>query len=428
MKPNILAACCAAAILAAPLPCRAELTVDVTLGVDSGIPIAVVPFGGPQSGENIGAIVAADLARVGRFNVLSEAQMPARPASPEQVQFATWKALGQDDLVIGQILQDQPGHYTAQFHLFDAVRGTPLLSLNLPFAAAEARHTAHRIADLIYKQLLGENGAFATRIAYVSVSPAASAKERDYVLHVADSDGRDAQTVIKSHEPLMSPAWSPDGKDIAYVSFENRKAALYLQHLGKGERRKLSEQPGINGAPAFSPDGTQLALTLSKDGNPDIYLMTLAGGALRRLTEHFAIDTEPSWSPDGGEIVFTSDRGGKPQLYLVAAAGGEPRRITHEGEYNARGVFAPDGKSLAMVHGVNGNYRIAVLNRASQQLRVMTPGSLDESPSFAPNGSLILYAGQHGEQAQLSTVSANGKVRQSLRVEGGEARQPAWSP
>jgi len=417
-----------AGLATATLAAQAELTVEINQGAESGTPIAVVPFGGAPAGENLGAIVAADLARIGRFKVLPEAQLPERPASPEQIQFAAWKALGQDELVIGQVQQDQPGHYIAQFQLFDAVRGTQQLASSLPFAAPQARKTAHRIADLIYKQLTGDNGAFATRISYVTVSPGDSPQERRYSLQVADTDGFNPQNLIKSQEPLMSPAWSPDGQQIAYVSFESRKPVVYIQNLSSGERRKVSDLPGLNGAPAFSPDGSQLALTLSKDGNPDIYVMNLANGSLRRLTDHFAIDTEPSWSPDGRQIVFTSDRGGKPQLYLVPAPGGEPKRLTHEGDYNAHGVFSPDGKSLAMIHGGGGNYRIAVLDLGSLQLRVLTPGHLDESPSFAPNGSLILYASNSGGAARLSAVSIDGKVRQNLRIDSGEARQPAWSP
>jgi TolB protein len=426
MRNNPLIAWLAATLLMASFASKAELTVQVNLGVESGIPIAIVPFGGPQSGENIGAIVAADLSRVGRFKVLPQAQMTERPTSPEQVQFATWKALGQDNLVIGQVRQDGGG-LVAQFQLFDAVRGTQLLSYNLPFTAAESRKTAHRIADLIYKQLTGENGAFATRVAYVTVA-GFSPKDRSYQLQVADTDGYNPQNIIKSKEPIMSPAWSPDGRMVAYVSFENKKAAIYIQTLSSGDREKVSELPGINGAPAWSPDGSQLALTLSKDGNPEIYVMNVISRSLRRITEQLAIDTEPSWSPDGSQIVFTSDRGGKPQLYLVSATGGQPQRITYEGDYNARGVFSPNGKYLAMVHGNGQNYRIALMDLASKQLRVLTPGSLDESPGFAPNGSMVLYAAHNGGAAQLFAVSFDGKVRQSLRIDGGEAREPAWSP
>ncbi len=406
----------------------AELTVEITKGIESGIPIAIVPFGGPQPGENLGSIVAGDLARSSRFKVLPVAQMLERPSTPEQVQFATWKALGQDNLGIGQVLQSGTGRYEVQFQLFDAVRGSQLASFSLPFAADESRKTAHRIADIIYKQLTGENGAFATRVAYVTVSVGDGPKDRRYVLQVADTDGFNPQNVVKSREPIMSPAWSPDGKKLAYVSFESKRSAIFIQSLASGDREKVSELPGINGAPAWSPDGTQLAMTLSKDGNPEIYVMNLANRSLRRITDHFAIDTEPAWSRDGRQLVFTSDRGGKPQLYMVSSGGGQPERITYEGDYNAGGVFSPNGKSLAMVHGNGGNYRIALMDLASKQLRVLTPGRLDESPGFAPNGSMILYASRNGEKAQLSAVSIDGKVRESLRIEGGEVREPAWSP
>ncbi|MCX7110242.1 MAG: Tol-Pal system beta propeller repeat protein TolB [Proteobacteria bacterium] len=430
MIRNSLAALSCLWIIVFSIPSHAELTVDVTLGVENSIPIAIVPFGGPQGGsdENLASIIAADLARSGRFKVLPESQMLELPSTPEQVQFATWKTLGQDNLGIGQVRQTGTDRYEAQFELFDAVRGIQLANSSLPYTTAESRKTAHRIADIIYKQLTGEDGAFASRIAYVTVSPGSGLNDRRYTLQVADADGFNPQAVVNSPEPIMSPAWSPDGKKIAYVSFENKRPAIFVQTLSSREREKVSELPGINGAPAWSPDGTQLALTLSKDGNPEIYVMDLTNRSLLRVTDHFAIDTEPAWSRDGKQLVFTSDRGGKPQLYSVASTGGQPRRITFEGDYNARGAFSPDGKSLVMVHGNGGDYRIAVLDMASKQLRVLTPGSLDESPSFAPNGSMILYASQNGERAGLSTLSSNGKVREGLRIKAGEAREPAWSP
>ncbi len=428
MKRNKIAAVFGAWMAIASLAAQAELTVQITQGVEGGIPIAIVPFGGPQSGENLGSIVASDLARSGRFKVLPESQMMERPTTPEQVRFETWKALGQDDLVIGQIRQEGPDHFIAQFELFDAVRGNQLATFSLPFAAPESRRTAHRIADIIYKQLTGENGAFATRVAYVTVAPGEGPNDRRFILQIADTDGFNPQNIIKSREPVMSPAWSPDGSKIAYVSFEDKKPAIFIQTLATGDREKVSETPGINGAPAWSPDGSELAMTLSKDGNPDIYVMNLATRSLRRISDHYAIDTEPAWSRNGSQIVFTSDRGGKPQLYIVSASGGQPQRITYEGDYNARGVFSPDGKSLAMVHGNGNNFRIAVMDLASKQMRVLTPGSLDESPGFAPNGSMILYASRTGGVAQLSAVSIDGKVRQSLRIDSGEVRDPAWSP
>ena len=270
---------------------------------------------------------------------------------------------------------------------------------------------------------------FATRVAYVTVSVGDTPKDRRYILQIADTDGFNPQNVIKSREPIMSPAWSPDGKKLAYVSFESKRSAIFIQTLASGDREKVSDFPGINGAPAWSPDGTQLAMTLSKDGNPEIYVMNLANRSLRRITDHFAIDTEPAWSRDGRQLVFTSDRGGKPQLYIVSSAGeSQPERITHEGDYNAGAAFSPNGKSLAMVHGNNGIYRIALMDLANKQLRVLTQGNLDESPVFAPNGSMILYASRNAGKAQLSAITIDGKVRESLRIESSEVREPAWSP
>lgn len=429
MKHRTIAAAFGAWLTAASWSVQAELTVQITQGAEGGIPVAIVPFGGERAGgENLGAIVAADLARSGRFQVLPVERMPERPSLPEAVHFDVWRALGQDDLAIGQVEATGPGQYVARFHLFDAVRGNSLIAYSVPFAAPDARKAAHRIADLIYKQLTGENGAFATRVAYVISTPGEMPRTRAYKLQIADTDGFNPQTVVNSREPIMSPAWSPDGSRIAYVSFESKTPAIYIQTLATGERRKISDAPGLNGAPAWSPDGSRLAMTLSKDGNPDIYVMNLDDRSLLRITNHYAIDTEPAWSRDGGQIVFTSDRGGKPQLYLVSAEGGEPRRLTYEGDYNARGVFSPDGKSLAMVHGSGGNYRIAVMDMASKQLRILTPGRLDESPGFSPNGAMILYASRSGGTAQLSAVSFDGKVRQSLSIPGGAVREPAWSP
>lgn len=406
---------------------RAELNVDITQGIEGAQPIAIVPFAqAGLSGDNLGAIISADLARSGRFSPLPEGQMPERPAPPDPVNFQTWQTAGQDNVVIGRVIPGSGGQYEVEFFLFDAIRGNLLASDRIPFAAREARHTAHRIADLIYKTLTGERGVFNTRVAYVTV--AGSGKNREYHLHIADTDGRDPQSVISSPEPIMSPAWSPDGKRIAYVSFENKTSAIFVQTLATGERRKVSDAPGINGAPAWSPDGSRLALTLSKDGSPDIYILDLGSQSLRRITNDISIDTEPNWSPDGRSLVFTSDRGGKPQLYLMSPGGGNPERLTFEGDYNARGVFSPDGRSLAMVHGNGGDYRIAVMDLASRSVRVLTKGRLDESPGFAPNGRMILYTHKDGGVDQLAAVSVDGKVRQSLRVQGGQVREPAWSP
>jgi TolB protein len=406
----------------------AELQVDISRGVEGAIPIAIVPFTNQEGlTDPLSKVVAADLRRSGRFQPLSEDRMQERPVAPEQVQFGIWQALGQDYIAIGQVQRIGGGDYQADFHVLDVIRGTTLTSYKLPFRAADARRAAHRIADVIYQAILGEPGAFATRVAYVTVS-GEGPSTRHYRLQIADTDGHNPQTVLSSVEPIMSPAWSPDGSQIAYVSFENRTSAVFIQTLATGERRKVSDAPGINGAPAFSPDGAKLALTLSKEGNPDIYVQDLASGALHKITDYDGIDTEPNWSPDGRSIVFTSDRGGKPQLYLVPAEGGAARRLTYEGDYNARGVFSPDGRNLAMVHGTRNHYRIAVMDLASRALRVLTQGPLDESPGFAPNGSMILYAARSGNSGYLAAVSIDGKVHQTLRVEGGLVREPAWSP
>jgi TolB protein len=407
---------------------QAELTIEITKGVEGAIPIAVVPFGGDSpEPTNMASIISADLNRSGRFHAYAEQNMPERPTTPAQIQFRTWQAAGQDNLAIGEVRADGPGRYVAQFYLYEVYQGSQLAGYRIPFSATDYRKTAHRISDIIYKQLTGEPGAFATRVAYVTVS--GPPRQRQYKLQIADTDGYNPQTVVTSPQPVMSPAWSPDGKQIAYVSFEDRVSAVFVQTLTTGLRQKVSAAPGINGAPAWSPDGTQLALTLSKGVNPDIYILNLASGALRRITDHYAIDTEPTWSPDGQKIIFTSDRGGKPQLYAVSPNGGQAQRLTYEGEYNARGVFSPDGTKVAMVHGNGSNYRIAVLDLKTRALEVLTNGPLDESPGFAPNGSMILYASRGaGGAGQLAAVSIDGKVHQSLRTDSGEVREPAWSP
>lgn len=407
---------------------HAELTVDITRGVEGAMPIAIVPFGQLEpAGDNLAHIVAADLESSGRFTPLPEAQMPERPAPPDAVNFPVWQSAGQEHVVTGRVSPGVDGApYAAEFVLYDAIRGNQLLAEQIPFKTNEARHTAHRIADRIYQQLTGERGFFNTRIAYVTA--AGVGKSRTYRLSVADVDGQNAREIMASPEPIMSPAWSPDGKRMAYVSFEERAAAIFVQNLATGERRKVSDAPGINGAPAWSPDGSTLALTLSKDGSPDIYTLDLASGSLRRLTRDDSIETEANWSPDGRSLVITSDRGGKPQLYLLPASGGEAQRLTYEGEYNARGVFAPDGRSLALVHGGTGGFRIAVLDLGTREVKPLSQGPLDESPAFAPNGRAILYLRKDAPGEPLAWVSTDGKTRRKLPVRGGEVRGAAWSP
>ncbi len=406
----------------------AELVGEIRQGVTGAIPIAVVPFGGAQpSSENIAAIVARDLERTGRFHTLPAGDMLEQPTLPSQVRLSGWQALGQEYLVIGRIQPAGSGQFVAEFSLFDVVRGSSLLEYRLPFSSRDQRRTAHRIADLIYQKIIGEAAGLAAPVAFVTTTGGTRAEKR-YVLQVADADGMEPETILRSREPIMSPAWSPDGKRIAYVSFENKTAAVFVQTLADGSREKVSGSPGINGAPAWSPDGRQLALTLSKDGDPDIYLMDIATRSLRRLTDHRGIDTEPNWSPDGRSIVFTSNRGGRPQLYLVSAAGGEAQRLTFQGDYNARGAFSPDGASIAMVHGVGGSYRIAVMDLASRSVRVISNGPLDESPGFSPDGRRVLFAARNAGIGQLIAVPVNGGPPEILNIGSIEVRQPAWSP
>ncbi len=413
----------------APGISQAGLTIEITKGVETAVPIAVVPFAWPAgSGEtaDMAAVIQSDLSRSGYFKTLPEHDMLTRPTEAEQVRFRNWQALGQDFLLIGQV-GNQDGRYEVRFQLFDVYKGEQLMGYRLSVSAAELRRTAHHISDLVFEKLTGKQGVFGTRIAYVTSLAEANGKKL-YKLQVADADGYSPITIARSSEPLMSPAWSPDGKRIAYVSFERRRAAIFIQTLATGKRERVSSIRGINGAPAFSPDGKQLAITLSKDGSPDIYILNLSSKSLRKLTKSFAIDTEPTWSPDGKSIVFTSDRGGKPQLYKIPSHGGRASRLTFDGEYNARARFSKDGKSIAMVHANQGDYRIAVMDLATRTVNVLTAGRLDESPSFAPNDTMILYASKKGRRAVLSAVSVDGSMHQKLVFDSGEVREPAWAP
>lgn len=402
---------------------KAELSIEITGGAESATPIAIVPFGG-ASPTDISSIVNADLGHSGYFRTLPAQDIMSRPTTEAEVDYRTWQALGQEYLVVGQVNQEQ-GRYNAQFELFTVFKGQRMLAYRMNVAENELRKTAHHISDLIFEKITGKKGVFGTRIAYIT---SVGGGKKTYRLQIADADGYNSKTIAASPEPLMSPAWSTDGKRIAYVSFESKRSAIFIQTLATGQREKVSGSPGINGAPAFSPDGSQLALTLSKDGNPNIYVLNLGSKSLRRVTQGNVIDTEPVWSPDGAHIIFTSDRGGRPQLYSVPSQGGAVKRVTFNGEYNARGSFSNDGRKIAMVHGGGGGFKIAVMDLASGSVDVLTEGNLDESPSFAPNGSMLLYAAKQGGRETLATVSADGKVHQKLAFEGGEVRDPAWSP
>jgi TolB protein len=419
------------ALAAAAMPAAAQLRIEISRGVSQAVPVAVVPFAwSPDYAPPIDAaeVIAGDLERSGRFAPLPRDQMISQPTTARQVNFTDWRLLKTDYVVIGELLDEGADRYTLRFQVFDVFRGTQLLGYQFPSNAENLRAASHRAADMIFEELTGIPGAFSTRIAYVAVSETDG--KRRHKLVIADADGANASEIADSSQPIMSPSWSPDGRRLAYVSFEGGRSSVFIQEIATATRRKVSSQAGVNGAPAFSPDGRQLALALSDpDGNLDIHVLNPATGESRRLTRNPAIDTEPAWSVDGKTIYFTSDRSGGPQIYRVAAAGGgNPERVTFEGRYNARPRVAPDGKSLAVVHDDRGAYRIALVDLERRTTRVLSSGQQDESPSFAPNGSMIIYATRSGNRGTLAAVSVDGSVEQRIASPAGDVREPVWSP
>jgi len=408
---------------------QAILTIKITQGAEKALPIAVVPFrAASQLPVDVADVVAADLARSGRFAPMPAADMPSRPAEFSEVGFQDWRLLGMENLVIGKLTPTPAGDYEVEFRLVDVYKATQIAGYKITSTAGNLRLTAHQIADIVYEQLTGEKGAFATRIAYVTVRQQ-GAGQKLYTMQIADADGYNPQTLLESPQPVMSPAWSPDGRKLAYVSFEGRNSAIYVQDVYTGERKSVASGAGINSAPAWSPDGARLALTRSRDGNPEIYVLHLSTGLFQRLTDDPSIDTEPVFSPDGSRIAFTSDRGGGPQIYEVEVANPAPKRITFsQGDYNARPRYSPDGSRMAMVNGGSGGYRIAVLNLRDGSFEVLTNSTLDESPSFAPNGSMIIYATVGAGGTELAATSIDGRVQQRLALQEGEVREPAWGP
>ena len=413
-------------------PALAVLKIEITEGVEGAMPIAVVPFewsGSPRLADaDVSAIVTSDLLRSGKFAPLPEKDMLAKPQTPADIDFRTWRIAGIDNLVIGSVRMTAADQFEVRFRLFDIYSGKQVLGYSFKANSSTLRAIAHQIADHIYEHLTGIPGAFNTRIAYITSQQEKGAAP-EYRLQVADTDGYNPQTLLTSREPIMSPSWSQDGARIAYVSFENGKSAIFVQDILTGQRESIASFSGINGSPAWSPDGKTIAMTLSKDGNPDIYLMSLADRKLRRLTSHWAIDTEAAWMPDSRSIVFTSSRSGKPQLYqLSLEAGAKPQRLTFEGNYNANASVSPDGKSIAFVHGADNSYKIALLFTETRLMQLLTDGPLDESPEFAPNGGMILYASQDKGTAVLAAVSVDGRNRQRLALSDGEVREPSWAP
>jgi TolB protein len=423
------AACLALTLLSAAA--HAQLKIEVTSGVTDPIPIAVVPFARAvpaDGGLDVADVVQHDLVGSGRFKALARDRMPGTPTVVSQVQMADWKASGGDYVVIGRLSSGEGGQIAVDFDLLNSLNGQRIAGQRFIGPPNALRNAAHQVSDVIYEKILGIRGAFATRIAYVAVSGQPPAQ--NYQLIVADADGENQRLVLESRFPLMSPAWSPDGQWLAYVSFETKHAAIYAQLVRTGERRQVSARAGINGAPAYSPDGRKLALTLGgSGGNPDIFVLDLATQALSRITDDPAIDTEAVWASDGKSLYFTSDRAGSPQIYKVAPQPGEhPKRITFSGNYNARPRISPDGTQLAFVTLDGGGYRIAIQDLASGTVRVLSHGHLDESPSFAPNGATLIYSEREGARGTLSTVSTDGLTGIRLKSEQGEVREPVWGP
>ncbi len=419
-----------AALIAGPAAAQ-SLNVDIVGGLKTATPIAVVPFaqaGGAPLPTDVADVIRNDFNRSGKFRSLAKSEIVEMPSKGADINFATWRLLKQDYITVGRISDAGGGMLRVEYELWDVNKQQSLLAQAYTAPAGDLRGVAHQIADAIYEKITGVRGAFWTRIAYITA--VGLGNNTTYSLIVADSDGYNPQVVARSRESLLSPAWSPDGRKIAYVSFESGNSAIYVQDITTGSRQLLSARAkGINGAPSFSPDGSKLALALSYQGNPEIYVMDLASRQETRLTTNLAIDTEPRWTPDGQSIIFTSDRSGRPQLYQMPAGGGSADRITFQGQFNANASISYDGNQIAMVQG-NGNvYRIAIMDRSlGGQVRFISPGPIDETPSFAPNASMLLYAASEGRRGVLYAVSADGLVRQRLVLADGDVREPAWGP
>jgi TolB protein len=408
---------------------RAQLVIEITQGVDDPTPVAVVPFAWEGAGtapEDLALVIQEDFNRSGQFAPVPRADMLGFPSREEEVFYRDWRAISSEYVLIGR-LNGQEGRLSVHYELYDVLRQTRILEGDISSTVGEARMLAHRVSDAVYEKLTGIPGAFATRLIYVSVTRNPTGKDY-YRLTLADADGARPIVLLESREPIMSPSWSPDGQQVAYVSFETNRPAIFRQVLATGEREQLTNFRGLNSSPAWSPDGNTIAMVLSKDGSPDIYLMDLASRRLTRVTRHYAIDTEPSWMPDGRSFLFTSDRGGRPQIYRYDLRSGLTERVTFEGTYNARARVAQDGRNVVLVHQQDGQYKIAIHDLVTNRLQVLTNTDLDESPSIAPNGSMVLYATKFGDRGILSAVSVDGGIKFRLPARSGDVREPAWSP
>ena len=418
-------------LLCAAIAARADLTIEITQGSDNPTAIAVVPFAWQAAGtapEDVALVIESDLTRSGQFEPVARTDMLGLPSTQEEVFYRDWRALETEYLLIGKASPTPNNGMRLDYELFDVLRQTRVFSGYESGPASDARMLAHRVADKIYEHLTGVRGAFATRLLYVSVTRGGEGNKDYYRLTMSDSDGARPIVLLESREPLLAPAWAPDAVQIAYVSFETGRPAIFRQDLATGRREQLTNFKGLNSAPAWSPDGKTMAMVLSMDGNPDIFLMDLATRQLTNITNNYAIETEPAWMPDGKSLLFTSDRGGKPQIYRYDLASKATKRITFEGNYNARARVAQDGRNVVLVHQQDGNFQIAVLDLVTNRMVTLTSTALDESPSIAPNGSMVLYATKFGDRGILAAVSVDGGAKFRLPSREGDVREPAWSP
>ncbi len=414
----------------------AVISLELTRGISGALPIAIVPFGieGQTPEQNIPNIVSNDLQNSGRFKVFGASHLNYFPTNVADVKWDYFRGIGTDNVVIGKVQQIGVNRYQVSFQLLDAIKGknapNEAIVLNQKYVVQgeELRSLAHHISDVIYQHMTGVRGIFSTRLAYILVKRPAGDKP-SYVLEVSDQDGYNPKPLLISTDPIMSPSWSPNGKQIAYVSFENRKSAIYIEDVATGRRHLISESKGINGAPAWSPDGRKLALVLSKTGTPNIYLMDLTTQQLTQLTNDFYINTEPSFAPDGHSIVFTSNRSGNPQIYQLDLATRQATRVTYDGKYNARASFTPDGNHIVVLNQQSGMFNIGTLSLDSGTFRVLTNGGADtESPSMAPNGSMVLFGTYQSGKSVLGMVATDGSVQIRLPARDGDVQDPAWSP
>jgi len=413
----------AALLSLAACPVLAQLSIEITGAGANRIPIAIAPFAGEAAlPQGITAVMRADLERSGLFRALEVPPLLPQPSEASSVNYAEWKSRLADALVLGSVAARTDGRFEVRFRLYDVVKQASIGGVAYTMSRDQLRATAHRIADYVYEKLTGEKGVFSTKIAYVVKRGAR------FELQVADADGANEQAMLVSNEPIISPAWSPNGKRIAYVSFQNKKPIVYVQDVEVPKQNVVANFKGSNSAPAWAPDGSKLAVALSRDVNSQIYLINPDGSNPRRLSSSGGIDTEPNFSSDGQWLYFTSDRGGSPQIYRMPAAGGEAQRITFEGSYNVSPRVSPDGKSLAYIMRNGGKFQAALLDLNTRQVQVLTDSEFDESPSFAPNGRQILLATVIGGRGVLSAVSSDGRVKQRLSLSAGDVREPAWGP